>query len=61
MVQDLLTAVALLLILEGLIPGISPTTWLRMMQDAAKLGPRGIRIIGISSMLAGALLLNFLR
>jgi uncharacterized protein YjeT (DUF2065 family) len=61
MLQDLLTAVALLLILEGLIPGVSPATWLRMMHDAARLGPRVIRIIGIVSMLAGALLLQFVR
>jgi uncharacterized protein YjeT (DUF2065 family) len=27
MVQDLLTAIALLLIIEGLLPGISPTAW----------------------------------
>jgi uncharacterized protein YjeT (DUF2065 family) len=60
MLQDLLTAVALVLILEGLIPGISPSTWLRMMHDAAKLGPRVIRIAGIISMLSGALLLHFL-
>jgi uncharacterized protein YjeT (DUF2065 family) len=59
--QDLLTAVALLLILEGLLPTISPFAWLRMMQDAARLGPRVIRIIGIVSMLAGALLLHFVR
>jgi len=60
MAQDLLTAVALVLILEGLLPGLAPSTWLKMMKDVAKIGPRNIRIVGIVSMLAGALLLQFL-
>ena len=60
MAQDLLTAFALLLIIEGLLPGIAPSTWMKVMSDAAKLGTRGIRIAGIISMLAGALLLQLL-
>lgn len=60
MVDDLLTAVALLLILEGLLPGIAPLMWLKMMHEAAKLGQHGIRVAGIISMLSGALLLFIL-
>ncbi len=55
--SDLLTALALVLIIEGLLPGIAPSTWLKVMRDAAKMGPQGIRIAGIISMLSGALLL----
>ena len=58
--SDLLTALALVLIIEGLLPGLAPSTWLKVMQDAAKMGPQGIRIAGIISMLAGALLLFIL-
>ena len=58
--DDLLTALALLLILEGLLPGIAPAVWLKVMRDAAKLGPRGIRIVGIICMLSGALMLQLL-
>jgi uncharacterized protein YjeT (DUF2065 family) len=58
--EDLLTALALVLILEGLLPGIAPSAWMKMMRDAAKLGPQGIRIAGIVSMLSGALLLLIL-
>lgn len=60
MVEDLLTALALLLILEGLLPGIAPSAWMKMMRDAARLGPQGIRVAGIISMLSGALLLFML-
>lgn len=58
--SDLLTALALVLIIEGLLPGLAPSTWLKVMQDAAKMGPQGIRIAGIISMLAGALFLYIL-
>lgn len=58
--SDLLTALALVLIIEGLLPGIAPSTWLKVMHDAAKLGPQGIRIAGVISMLSGALLLFIL-
>jgi uncharacterized protein YjeT (DUF2065 family) len=61
MATDILTALALVLILEGLLPGLAPTAWMKVMQDAMKIGPRGIRIAGIISMVSGALLLNFLK
>lgn len=59
--NDILTAVALVLIIEGLLPGLAPSTWMKVMRDAAKIGPRGIRIAGIISMVSGALLLNILK
>ena len=58
--SDLLTALALVLIIEGLLPGIAPSAWLKVMTDAAKMGPHGIRVAGIISMLSGALLLFIL-
>lgn len=58
--SDLLTALALVLILEGLLPGIAPSTWMKVMRDAAKMGQQGIRVAGIISMLLGALLLYIL-
>ena len=58
--QDLMTAFALLLIIEGLLPMIAPQAWQRAMQELSRHNPRAIRIGGIVSMLAGALLLQFL-
>jgi len=55
MAGDLLTALALVLILEGLLPGIAPALWMKVMHDATKIGPQGIRVVGIISMLSGAL------
>ena len=58
--QDLLTALALVLIIEGLLPLLAPAAWQRAMQELSRYNPRVIRIGGIISMLAGAVLLQFL-
>ena len=61
MVNEVLTALALVLILEGLLPGIAPRTWMGVMRETLKISPRGIRIVGIVSMLSGAVLLHILK
>jgi len=58
--KDLLTAFALLLIIEGLLPFFVPDFWRQTMQNLAQLNPRTIRTGGIISMLAGAVLLQFI-
>jgi uncharacterized protein YjeT (DUF2065 family) len=60
MLQDLLAAFALLLIIEGLMPGIAPVAWQKYLAEIIRMNPRSIRIAGIVSMLAGAVLLQFL-
>ena len=60
MLHDLLTAFALLLIIEGLMPMIAPRKWQQVMQELSNGNPKIIRIGGIISMLAGAVLLQFL-
>ena len=60
MAQDLLTAFALLLIIEGLLPMIAPQAWQKAMQELSRHNPKAIRIGGIVSMLAGAFLLQFI-
>lgn len=61
MAHDLLTAFALVLIIEGLLPFISPTFWQKTMRDLSQINPKTIRVGGIVSMLAGAIVLNVLR
>jgi len=60
MAQDLFTAFALLLIIEGLLPVLAPQVWQKAMQELSQYNPKAIRIGGIVSMLGGALLLQFL-
>ena len=61
LLRDLLTAFALVLIIEGLLPVLAPQFWQKAMQDLSRFNPKTIRIGGIISMLAGAVLLQFLR
>ena len=53
----LLGAVALMLVLEGLLPFFSPTSWRSMFERATQMSDGQIRFIGLSSMLVGVALL----
>jgi hypothetical protein len=54
-------ALALMLVFEGLLPFLSPGAWRRVFEQALKLSDGQIRFIGLSTMLAGLLLLLFWR
>jgi hypothetical protein len=53
----LLGAVALMLVLEGLLPFLSPARWRSMFERATRLSDGQIRFFGLSSMLIGVVLL----
>ena len=56
----LLGALALMLVVEGLLPFFSPGAWRRVFERAIQMSDGQIRFIGLSSMLAGvAMLLVF--
>lgn len=57
----LLGALALMLVIEGLLPFISPTTWREVFERATRMSDGQIRFIGMSSVVAGLLLLAFWR
>jgi uncharacterized protein YjeT (DUF2065 family) len=59
--SDLLAAFALYLVIEGLLPFISPRNWKQSVELIAQLADRQLRIFGLISMLAGILLLAFVR
>ena len=56
----LFDALALLLVIEGLLPFFSPTLWRSVFERALKLSDGQIRFIGLSSMLIGVALLLLL-
>ena len=58
---DLWAAFALYLVLEGLMPFLNPGTMKRTLLQLAGLEERTLRIAGFASMVAGALLLYFVR
>ncbi len=53
----LLGAVALMLVIEGLLPFFSPGAWRSMFERAVRMSDGQIRFIGLASMVIGLLLL----
>jgi len=59
--QDLFTAVALVLVLEGVILFMSPDTLRKTYQRRVEMEDQTIRMSGLVSMIAGVLLLTLIR
>ena len=57
MTDWLLGALALMLVLEGLLPFLSPKKWRQVFEKATTMSDGQIRFLGMSSMLAGLLLM----
>lgn len=55
--QDLAVACCLVLVLEGLLPFLSPPRWKAMLAQVLTLDDRLVRRIGLGSMLLGVALL----
>ena len=59
--SDLLAALAIFLVLEGLLPLLNPATTKRVMAQLSLMAERELRIAGLVSVMAGLLLLFFVR
>ena len=55
----LLGAFALMLVIEGLLPFVSPPMWRGVFERAMQMSDGQIRFIGLSSMLGGLAMLYF--
>ena len=55
--NDLWVAMALMLVLEGIVPFLSPDTLRRMLVTLIQMDNRSMHIAGLISMLAGVALL----
>jgi uncharacterized protein YjeT (DUF2065 family) len=60
-IEHLLTALALMLVIEGLLPFLAPGAWRETFRRLIEMNDGQLRFIGITSMLAGLLLLYFVR
>ncbi len=56
MVEGILGALALLLVIEGLLPLLSPRTWRQTFERALQLKDGQLRFFGLLSVAAGLLL-----
>ena len=59
--SDLLAALALVLVIEGMVPFISPQALRRLQESMSQLDDRTLRITGLVSMLCGVVLLYIVR
>lgn len=61
MADWLLGALALMLVLEGLLPFLSPRAWRQVFERATRMTDGQIRFVGLGSMLLGLVLLAIWR
>jgi len=59
--DDLLAALALVFVIEGMLPFLSPQSLRRMLVSVSQLDDRSLRLTGFISMVCGLLLLYWVR
>jgi uncharacterized protein YjeT (DUF2065 family) len=59
--EDLLAALALVLVIEGMLPFVNPQSLRRMLESVSRLDDRTLRITGLISMICGVLMLYVVR
>jgi len=59
--SEILTAVALLLVIEGMLPFVRPSRYKQLVAQIVRLTDSQLRTYGLSAMIAGILLLFFVR
>ncbi len=58
---EILTAVSLVLIIEGMLPFMRPGRYKQLVAQIVRLSDNQLRIFGLSAMIAGLLLLFIVR
>ena len=61
MLDDLIRAIALVLVIEGMLPFLSPDGWRQAMIQAGRLPNTTLRTVGFVSMLIGVFILYLTR
>ena len=59
--KELFSALALVLVIEGILPFLSPRTMRSYMAQMGQMDDRTLRITGLVTMIAGVLLLYLVR
>ena len=61
MIEDVVRAVGLMLVFEGILPFLMPQRWQAIILTVTSSNQRSIRFIGLMSMLFGLSMLVFMR
>ena len=59
--EHIIPALALVLVIEGILPFLSPRSWREAMAQAAQMPDKALRVMGLVSMLAGVVILYLVR
>ncbi|MEM0954592.1 MAG: DUF2065 domain-containing protein [Pseudomonadota bacterium] len=59
--QQFATALALVFVIEGMLPFLAPRHWRDMVRQVSTLSDKGLRNVGLGSMLFGLALLYWVR
>lgn len=59
--QDLFAALALVLVVEGILPFLNPASYKKTMAQMLQLPDSNLRVIGLGSMIAGLFFLYLVR
>jgi uncharacterized protein YjeT (DUF2065 family) len=59
--QELWIALALMMVIEGIVPFVSPGSLRRALLMLAQMDDRSVRVLGLVSMLSGVVLLYIVR
>jgi len=55
--EELGIAIALILVIEGMMPFLNPTGWRQSLRSISEMDDKTLRMIGLSSMIFGVILL----
>ena len=58
--HDILVALALVLVIEGILPFLCPRQWREAVTGIGRLSDRHLRLVGLGSILLGTLLLYWI-
>jgi uncharacterized protein YjeT (DUF2065 family) len=59
--SEILTAIALLFVIEGMLPFVRPSRYKQLIAQIIRLSDNQLRTYGLTAMIAGLLLLFFVR
>ncbi len=59
--QELGVALAMVLVIEGIMPFVNPVAYRETMQRVAQMTSRNLRTMGLVSMLSGVAMLYFIK
>lgn len=59
--EDFLAALALALVIEGMMPFLSPGGWKQMIQSISQMEDASLRVMGLMVMIVGVVLLYLVR